>query len=130
MSHQWYVVHTYSGYEKKVKDALWERIKAMGKEKYFSEIIVPTEKVTEIVKGKRRNTEKRIFPGYILIKMELNDETWHVVKGTPNVTSFAGGGRRPLPISDEEVDKIMKQVKEGVKSYKSKILLMLGIMLG
>ena len=106
MAKQWYIVHTFSGYEQKAKAALEERIKALGKQDYFSEILVPVEKVVELVKGKKKTSSRKFFPGYILVQMELNDDTWHVVKETPKVTGFVGGSTHPPPVSDEEVRTI------------------------
>lgn len=122
MAHQWYVVHTYSGYENKVKAALEERIKSFGKEEYFSEILIPSEKVVEMVKGERRTSSRKFFPGYIFVKMELNDETWHIVRNTPKVTGFIGGRMKPTPISEEEVKEIIQQVNEGVLKPKPKFV--------
>ena len=103
MAKKWYVVHTYSGYEHKVKAALEERIRALGKEEFFGDILVPAEKVVELVKGKPKTSSRKFFPGYILVNMELNDETWHVVKSTPKVTGFVGGATEPPSISETEV---------------------------
>lgn len=122
MGKKWYVVHTYSGYENKVKAALEEKIKQTGKENFFGEILVPTEKVVDMVKGVKRTTSRKFFPGYILINMELNDETWHVVKAVPKVTGFVGGQEAPPTISEEEVHKITRQMEEGAVRPKPKIL--------
>jgi transcriptional antiterminator NusG len=122
MAHKWYVIHTYSGYEHKVKAALEERIKSFGKEEYFSEILIPSEKVVEPGKGEKRITSKKFFPGYIFVKMELNDETWHIVKNTPKVTGFIGDRLRPTSISDEEVQEIIQQVHESVLKPKPKFV--------
>jgi transcription antitermination factor NusG len=108
MAHKWYVVHTYSGYENKVKAALEDRIKSFGREEYFSEILIPSEKVVELVKGERRTSTRKFFPGYIFVKMELNDETWHIVKNTPKVTGFIGSRTEPTPISVSEVEEIFR----------------------
>ena len=126
MAKQWYVIHTYSGYENKAKANLEERAKNLGKAASFSEILVPTETVVELVKGKKKTSQRKIFPGYILVKMELNDETWHIVKGTPKVTGFAGEGTRPIPIPKEEVEEVITQVKEGVTKAKPKVALSVG----
>jgi len=112
MAHKWYIVHTYSGYENKVKAALEERIRQYGLEDYFSEIIVPTEKVEEVVKGKKKISSRKVYPGYILVKMELNNDSWHLVQDTPRVTGFVGGLKNPVPLSDAEADKIIKQMEE------------------
>ena len=121
MAKKWYVVHTYSGYENKVKTALEERIKTLHKEEYFGEILVPTEKVVEMVKGQKRTSSRRFFPGYILVNMELNDETWHIVRSIPKVTGFVGG-TKPTPISEEEVKKITQRVEEGAIKPRPKVM--------
>lgn len=121
MGRKWYVVHTYSGYENKVKAALEEKIKTSGKEDLFGEVLVPSEKVVDMVKGQKRTTSRKFFPGYILINMELNDETWHLVKGIPKVTGFVGGQEMPPTISEEEVHKITRQMEEGAVKPKPKV---------
>ena len=122
MSKNWYVVHTYSGYEGKVKSALEEKVKATGKQDLFGEILIPTEKVVDMVKGVKKTTSRKFFPGYILINMELNDETWHLVKNVPKVTGFVGGQQAPPTIPEEEVRKISKQMEEGAVRPKPKVL--------
>ena len=122
MAKQWYVVHTFSGYEQKVKAALEERVRSMGKEQQFGEILVPVEKVMELVKGKKKTSSRKFFPGYILVQMELDDETWHVVKETPKVTGFVGGSTHPPPVSDEEVKAITQQMEEGAIKPKPRVL--------
>ncbi|MBE9594715.1 MAG: transcription termination/antitermination protein NusG, partial [Proteobacteria bacterium] len=97
MAHKWYIVHTYSGFENKVKVSIEERIKQYGMEEYFSGIVVPMEKVVEIIRGERRTSSRKIFPGYILVKMALNDNSWHLVQDTPKVTGFIGGLQNPVP---------------------------------
>ncbi len=109
----WYVVHTYSGYENKAKLALEERIRSAKKEKFFAEIIVPEENVVELVKGQKRTTKRRFFPGYILVKMQLNDETWHIVKNTPKITGFVGDKVKPVPVPESEVQKMTNRIAEG-----------------
>ncbi|MFB3885754.1 MAG: transcription termination/antitermination protein NusG [Thermodesulfobacteriota bacterium] len=121
MEHQWYVVHTYSGFENRAKQNLEERIKNLGKGDSFSAILVPTETVVELVKGKRKTSQRKIFPGYLLVKMELNEETWHIVKDTPKVTGFAGDGTKPIPIAAKEVEEILSQTKEGGARVKAKV---------
>lgn len=121
MAHQWYVVHTYSGFEDKSKLALEERIQAKGLQSFFTEILVPTEDVVEMKKGVKKTSSRRFFPGYILVKMELNDETWHVVKDTPKITGFVGGGRTPPPVPEEEVMRLTKQIHEGTLRPKPKV---------
>ncbi len=122
MAKKWYVVHTYSGYENKVKSALEEKVKGTGREDLFGAILVPSEKVVDMIKGVKRTTSRKFFPGYILINMELNDETWHIVKGIPKVTGFVGGQEAPPTISEEEVRKITKQMEEGAVRPKPKVL--------
>jgi transcriptional antiterminator NusG len=122
MEKKWYVVHTYSGYENKVKLALEEKIKSIGKEEFFGEVLVPSEKVVDMVKGVKRTTSRKFFPGYILINMDLNDETWHIVKNIPKVTGFVGGNETPPTVSEEEVAKITRQMEEGAVRPKPKVL--------
>lgn len=109
----WYIVHTYSGYEHKAKTALEERVKSLRKELFFGEVIVPEENVVELVKGQKRTSKRRFFPGYILVKMVLNDETWHIVKNTPKITGFVGDKVRPVPIQEAEVQKMTNRIAEG-----------------
>ena len=109
----WYVVHTYSGYENKAKLALEERIRSAKKEQEFGEIIVPEENVVELVKGQKKTTKRRFFPGYILVKMTLNDETWHIVKNTPKITGFVGDKVRPVPVPESDVQKMTNRIAEG-----------------
>lgn len=120
MAKLWYIVHTYSGFEHKVKTALEERIKSSGREGFFDQILVPTEKVVELVKGKRKTSSRKFYPGYILVRMELNDDTWHLVRHTPKVTGFIGGKDRPIPISDEEAQNILSQMEEGIQKPRPK----------
>jgi len=117
---KWYIVHTYSGFEHKVKKSLEERIKALGQEKFFGQILVPTEQVVELKKGQKKTSSRKFYPGYILVQMELNDETWHTVKDTAKVTGFVGGGVKPTPIPDEEAEKIIRQMEEGFTRPKPK----------
>ena len=122
MAKQWYVVHTFSGFEHKVKAALEERIKSLGKGEYFGEVLVPVEKVVELVKGKKKTSSRKFFPGYILVQMELDDETWHVVKETPKVTGFVGGSTNPTPVTEAEVKAITQQMEEGAVKPKPRVL--------
>lgn len=121
MSHSWCVVHTYSGFEQKAKLALEERIKSLRVEPYFGEVLVPSESVVEMKKGVRKTTTRKFFPGYILVKMELNDETWHVVKGTPKITGFVGNSTNPPIVPEEEVLRITQQIDEGTLRPKPKV---------
>ncbi len=120
MAKKWYVVHTYSGYENKVREILKERIKASNKSEFFGEILVPSENVVELVKGEKRTSSRKFFPGYILINMELNDETWHIVKNTPRVTGFVGEEKKPTPISEKDVKEIVNQMTQGILKPKPK----------
>ncbi len=121
MSHNWYVVHTYSGFEQKAKLALEERIKTLHMEPYFGEVLIPSESVVEMKKGVRKTTTRKFFPGYILVKMELNDQTWHVVKGTPKITGFVGNSTNPPVVPEEEVLRITQQIDEGTLRPKPKV---------
>lgn len=114
MDLKWYIVHTYSGFENKVKKNLEERIKSLGQEEYFGRILVPTEQVVELKKGQKKTSSRKFFPGYILVQMKLNDETWHTVKNTAKVTGFVGGEVRPTPIPDEQAERVISQMEEGV----------------
>ncbi len=129
MSKRWYVVHAYSGMEKSVARALQDRVERAGMQGQFGKILVPTEEVVEMKNGQRTISERRFFPGYVLVEMEMNDDTWHLVKNTGKVTGFVGGsGHRPTPISEKEVDKIMSQMQEGVEKPKPKTLFEVGEM--
>ncbi len=121
MAKQWYVVHTYSGYEQKAKKALEERIKQHSLEHLFEEVLVPQENVVEVKKGVKKNSKRQFFPGYILVRMELNDTTWHIVKGTPKITGFVGGSLNPPSVPDEEVDRITNRIKDGTMQPTPKI---------
>jgi len=121
MAKQWYIVHTYSGFEAKVKESLRQRAEAMGMAEVIEEILIPTEEVVEIRDGKKTKSTRKFFPGYVLVRMEMSDEAWHVVKNTPRVTGFVGTGNRPVPLSDEEVDRIIKQVSVAAKKPKPKL---------
>lgn len=124
MSKQWYIVHTYSGHEAKAMRALLERAKSLGQENAFDEVLIPEETVVEIVKGQKRTSKRKYFPGYILVRMDLTDETWHIVTGTPKITGFVGGDQKqkPPPISDEEVARMTQQIKDGASKPKPKIM--------
>lgn len=121
MAKNWYIVHTYSGFENKVREALTERIKSYGLADYFGRVLVPMEKVVEMVKGQRRESSRKFYPGYILVEMEMNDETWHLVKSTAKVTGFVGGTETaPSPITPEEAERILAQMAEGAKAPRPK----------
>jgi transcriptional antiterminator NusG len=127
MNKRWYVVHVFSGMEKSVYKALMERIERAGLQTHFGQVLIPSEEVVEVKAGQKTITERRIFPGYVLIEMDLTDETWHLVKNTNRVTGFLGGaGNRPTPISAKEVEKIMSQMEEGVEKPKPKVLFEVG----
>lgn len=117
-SMKWYIVHTYSGQETRAKKGLLERAKALGFEEHFAEVLVPEESVVEMVGGQKRTSKRKFFPGYIIVHMELNDETWHVVKGTPKVTGFVGNATDPPAITDEEVARMTQRIKEGAVKPK------------
>lgn len=121
MAQKWYIIHTYSGFEEKVRTAILERARAHKVEHLITEVLVPTEKVEEMVKGERRLTDRKFYPGYVLVRMELNDTTWHVVKDTPKVTGFVGSKTEPTAIPDEEAEKILAQIREGALKPKPKI---------
>lgn len=118
---RWYVVHAYSGFENKAKQALEERIRSHGLETEFGEIHVPQETVVELVRGQKRTANRKFFPGYILVQMRMNEGTWHLVKETPKLTGFVGDAIDPSPITEEEVQRIISQVEEGAASPRSKI---------
>ncbi|PWB59530.1 MAG: transcription termination/antitermination protein NusG [Nitrosomonadales bacterium] len=127
MSKRWYVIHAYSGFEKSVQRALLERIERAGMQDKFGEILVPLEEVVEMKGGQKSISERKFFPGYVLAQMEMTDETWHLVKSTPKVTGFVGGsGNKPTPITDKEVEAILKQIQEGVEKPKPKVLFEVG----
>ena len=123
MSMRWYVVHAYSGQEKSIQQALIERIRRSGMADKFGQVLVPTEEVVEMKSGQKAISERRFFPGYILVQMDMTDETWHLVKSTPKVTGFVGGtANKPTPISQKEVDAILQQVQEGAEKPRPKVL--------
>lgn len=127
MSKRWYVVHTYSQFEKSVQRALQERIARAGMEDQFGQILVPVEEVVELKSGQKSISERKFFPGYVLVEMDMNDESWHLVKNTPKVTGFLGGSAmKPTPISQREVDNIMEQMQAGVEKPRPKVLFEVG----
>lgn len=120
---RWYVIHAYSGYEYQVKRSLEERIKRLGMEDHFGEIMVPVETVIEMREGQKRRSERKFFPGYVLVQMEMNEESWHLVKSAPKVMGFIGGtSDKPAPISDAEAQAILQRVKEGAGKPRPKVL--------
>ena len=120
MAFRWYVVHTYSGFENRVKVSLQERVAADGMQELFSDILIPEEDVVELVSGEKKTSKRKFFPGYILVRMELNDETWHLVKNTPKVTGFIGSKDKPFPVSDNDVDVLITRIDEGTLKPKPK----------
>jgi transcriptional antiterminator NusG len=122
MAKNWYIVHTHTGFEDKVKDALLERIRMAGQKELFGEILVPSEQVVEMVKGSRKTSERKFFPGYILINMELNDATWHTVQDTTRVTGFVGDSRNPQPLPERDALKIIGRIEEGASKPKPKVV--------
>lgn len=123
MALRWYVVHAYSNFENKVKTSLQERVKRMGLEHKFGKVIVPTEEVVEMRDGQKRKTDRKFFPGYVLVQMEMDEETWHLVKEVPKVLGFIGGtSDRPAPISDKEAESILNRVEAGADKPRPKVL--------
>ena len=115
MAKRWYIVHAYSNFEKKVADAIKEQAAAQGLDELFEEVLVPTEEVVEIRRGRKVTSERRFFPGYVLVKMQMTDAAYHLIKNTPKVTGFLGTENKPVPISEEEASRIINQVQEGVE---------------
>jgi transcriptional antiterminator NusG len=122
----WYIIQAYSNFERKVADSIREQAKQRHLEHLFEEVMVPTEKVVEVRRGQKVDAERKFFPGYVLVKMDLTDETWHLVKNTPKVTGFLGGKGKPAPISEAEATRIMKQVQEGIERPKPSITFEIG----
>ena len=120
--HQWYVIHTYSGFENKVKQSIEQRVTALGATDAVSQVMIPTETVVELKKGKRREASQKFFPGYVLIRMDMSDDLWYLIKNTPKVTGFVGPGVRPTPIPEDQVRAILKQVETGAERPKHRIL--------
>ncbi len=125
-NHKWYIVHAYSNFEKKVAESIREQAHAQGLDESFSEILVPTEDVVEIRRGRKVNAERKFFPGYVLVKMDLSDEAYHLVKNTPKVTGFLGSGSKPMPVSEREVARIIGAIEEGVERPKPTITFEIG----
>ena len=127
MAMRWYVMHVYSGFEKKAKQAIIEKAEKLGLSHSFEDILVPTEEVVELKRGQKVSAERKFFPGYVLIKMEMTDQTWHLVRDTPKETGFLGGsGTRPVPISEAEAQRIISQVKEGIERPRPSITFEIG----
>ncbi len=121
MAKSWYILHTYSGFEEKVKTAMLERIKKAEQEELFGEILVPTEQVVEMINGAKKTSSRKFFPGYILLNVELNEQTWHTVRDTPKVTGFVGNDLNPVPLADDEALKIISRIKDGAIKPKPKV---------
>ncbi|MBI1384346.1 MAG: transcription termination/antitermination protein NusG [Rhizobiales bacterium] len=126
MTKRWYIVHAYSNFERKVAEAIEERARAAGLEDSFEQILVPMEEVVEMRRGRKVPTERRFFPGYVLVKMEMSDEAYHLIKNTPKVTGFLGNDKKPVPISDREAERILNQVQEGVERPRPSISFEIG----
>ena len=127
MAKQWFVVHAYSNYEMRVREALKERIERFGLEEFFGEILIPTEEVVEMREGQKKKSTRKFFPGYVLVEMDLNDDSWHLVKDTPRVLGFIGGtSDRPAPITEKEANAIMNRMEEGVESPRPRVLFEVG----
>lgn len=126
MASRWYIIHVYSGFEKKVRESVREQAEQKGLANLFEDILVPMEEVLEVRRGKKVAGERKFFPGYVLVKMELNDETWSLVRNTAKVTGFLGGGGKPQPIPDREAERIISQMKEGVEHPKPSIAFVMG----
>ena len=126
MAKRWYVVHVYSGFEKKIAEQIKQQAAQNGLGEQFEEVLVPTEQVTEVRRGQKINTEHKFFPGYVLVKMDLTDDAWHLVKNTPKVTGFLGSKTKPSPISESEALRILKQNQEGVERVRPAVLFEIG----
>ena len=126
MAKRWYIVHAYSNFERKVADSIREKAAATGLSHLFEDILVPTEKVVEVRRGRKVDSERKFFPGYVLVRMDMTDEAYHLIKNTPKVTGFLGADNRPTPIPDSEAERIMAQVQEGVERPKPSISFEIG----
>ncbi len=126
MAKRCYVLHVYSGFENKVAETILDKAKKLGLEEKVEQIMVPTEEVVEVKRGQKVNTERKFFPGYVLAKLDLNDEIWHLVKNTPKVTGFLGASNKPSPISEKEAERLMKQMQEGVERPRPSITFDIG----
>ena len=126
MAKRWYIVHAYSNFEKKVADSIRDQAKQRGLSEQFDEIMVPTEKVVEMRRGRKVDAERKFFPGYVLVKVDLTDEVYHLIKNTPKVTGFLGTDKKPMPISEAEAQRIMHQVQEGIERPKPSVTFEIG----
>jgi transcriptional antiterminator NusG len=126
MTARWYVIHVYSGFEKKVAQSIREQAEQKGMADKFEQVLVPTEEVVEVKRGAKVSAERKFFPGYVLVKMDMSDESWHLVKNTAKVTGFLGGKGRPIPISEAEAERMLRQVQEGIERPKPSITYEIG----
>ena len=126
MAKRWYIIHVYSGFEKKVRESILEQAEQKGMTNLFEDVLVPVEEVLEVRRGKKVNAERKFFPGYVLVKMDLNDETWSLVRNTAKVTGFLGPGGKPQAIPDGEAERIMNQVQEGIEHPKMSVMFLSG----
>ncbi|MGI9372510.1 MAG: transcription termination/antitermination protein NusG [Hyphomicrobiales bacterium] len=126
MAMRWYIVHAYSNFEKKVADAIKEQVTAQGLEDFFEEVLVPTEEVVEVRRGRKVTSERRFFPGYVLVKMDMTDAAYHLIKNTPKVTGFLGTENKPIPITEDEANRILHQVQEGVERPRPSVTFEVG----
>jgi len=126
MAQRWYIVHCYSGFEKKVSTSIMEQAENQGMGDMFESVLVPSEEVVEMRAGKKVSSERKFFPGYVLVKMEMTDQSWHLVRNTPKVTGFLGSGNKPMPIPDYEAERVMNQVQEGVERPRPSIIFEIG----
>ncbi len=126
MAMRWYVLHVYSGFENKVAEAVVEKARQLGLEDRVDQILVPMEEIVEVRRGQKVNAERKFFPGYVLAKLDMNDEVWHLVKDTPKVTGFLGAGNKPSPITEKEANQLLKQIQEGVERPRRTILFDIG----
>ncbi len=126
MAARWYVLHVYSGFEEKVAEAVKEKAQKKGIESRIEEILVPKQEVAEVKRGQRVNVEHKVFPGYVLAKIDMSDDIWHMIKNTPKVTGFLGGGNKPVPISEREAARLMTQLQEGIEKPRSSITFEIG----
>lgn len=126
MAKRWYVLHVYSGFENKVAEAIMDKAKQLGLDEKVEQVMVPMEEVMEVRRGQKVNAERKFFPGYVLAKLDMSDEVWHLVKNTPKVTGFLGAGNKPSPITEKEADRLLKQIQEGVERPRPSILFDIG----
>jgi transcriptional antiterminator NusG len=126
MAHRWYVLHVYSGFENKVAEAIRDKAEKKGLSERVADIMVPTEEVIEVKRGQKVNAERKFFPGYVLAKLDMSDDVWHMIKDTPRVTGFLGAGNRPTPISEKEANALMKQIQEGIESPRPSVTFDIG----